>query len=186
MINCLNHFLELLLNEDVMSEYTQSELDDLITCPKEIIEPPRRELRLEGNQRRNDMRLRAQDGDREFRVFMRMHNEFNENFSIGLVHAPRDGSGEVVLLCCNGPHGEYNANFDPQHPHAEFHVHRASEEAIRAGFRPEKRADRTEHFASFREALSYFLREVNIVNAAMYFPDERQTRLSFEEQESSQ
>jgi hypothetical protein len=169
-----------------MKEYSQSELDDLITCPKEITEAPRRELRLEGNQRRNDMRLRAQGGDREFRVFIRMHNEFNENFSIGLVLLPKDGSGELVLLRCNGPHGEYNANFDPQHPHAEFHVHRATEEAIRAGFRPEKRADATGHFASFREALSYFLREVNVVNAAPHFPDERQSKLPFTEPEPSE
>lgn len=166
-----------------MKEYTQAELDDLINCPKEIIELARRDLRLEGNQRRNDMRLRAEGDDREFRVFMRMHNEFNENFSIGLVHLPKDGSGELALLRCNGPHGEYNANFDPEHPHAEFHVHRASEAAIRAGFRPEKRAERTERFASYREAFAYFLQEINIVNAAAYFPDERQTTLAFEEPE---
>ena len=169
-----------------MKEHTQTELDELITCPKKFAEPPRRELRLEGNQRRNDMRLRSRDGDREFRVFVRMHDEFNENFSIGLVHLPKDGSGELVLLRCNGPHGEYNAHFDPQHPHAEFHVHRASEEALRAGLRPEKRADRTEHFASYSEALSYFLREVNIIDAAAHFPDSSQTSLPFEEQEHSQ
>ena len=169
-----------------MKEHTQTELDELITCPKEFAEPPRRELRLEGNQRRNDMRLRSRDGDREFRVFVRMHDEFNENFSIGLVHLPKDGSGELVLLRCNGPHGEYNASFDPQHPHAEFHVHRASENALRAGFRPEKWADRTENFASYKEALSYFLREVNITDAGAYFPDARQTSLAFEEQEHSQ
>jgi len=169
-----------------MKEYTQAELDELIACPKEITELARRELRLEGSQRRNDIRLRCREGDREFRVFMRMHDEFHENFSIGLVHLPKDGSGELVLLRCNGPHGEYNANFDPQHPHAEFHVHRASEDAIRAGLRPEKRADRTEQYATYREALFYFLQEVNIVNAGAYFPDDRQTSLAFEEQEPSQ
>lgn len=166
-----------------MKEYTQAELEDLITCRKEITEPPRRELRLEGSQRRNDMRLRAQNSDREFRVFIRVHEEFGENFSIGLVYQPKDGGGEFVLLRCNGPHGEYNANFDPQHPHAEFHVHRATEEAIRAGMRPEKRADPTRQFASYREALSYFLREVNVADAATYFADERQTAFPFEEHE---
>lgn len=166
-----------------MKEYTQNELDDLIACPKGITDPPRREMRLESNQRRNDMRLRSQDGDRDFRVFMRVHDLFNENFSIGLVHLPKDGSGEVVLLRCNGPHGEYNDRFDPGHPHAEFHVHRATEEAIRAGFRPEKRADRTVHFASYSEALSWFLQEVNIVDAAIHFPENRQVSLPFEDRE---
>lgn len=84
-----------------------------------------------------------------------------------------------MLLRCNGPHGEYNANFDPQHPHGEFHVHRATEEAIRAGLRSEVFASRTKEFASYREALSYFLREVNIVDAANYFADQRQPNPSF-------
>lgn len=166
-----------------MREYKQSELDELIACPKVITDAPKRDMRLEGSQKRTDMRLQSQAGDREFRVFMRVHSEFSENFSIGLVHLPKDGSGELVLLRCNGPHGEYNANFDPQHPHAEFHVHRATEQAILAGFRPEKRAERTEQFASYREALFYFFKEVNVINSAVYFPEDKQTRLLFEEQE---
>ena len=54
--------------------------------------------------------------------------------------AIRDGTGEVLLLRCNGPHGGYNDSFDPDHPHWDFHVHRASAEMIEAGFRPEKAA----------------------------------------------
>lgn len=102
---------------------------------------------------------------------MRTHSVFDENFSIGLVYVPKDGSGEMVLLRCNGPHGEYNASFDPQHPHTEYHVHRASEEAIRAGLRPEKRAQRTNAFASYREAVAFFLNEIHVTEAAVHFPD---------------
>lgn len=79
----------------------------------------------------------------------------------------------------NGPHGEYNDRFDPMHPHAEYHVHLASEEAIRSGLRAENRAAKTEEFASYREALAYFLRATNILNAAEYFPDDRQVPLPF-------
>lgn len=116
---------------------------------------------------------------------MRMHDEFVENFSIGLKHAPADGSGELILLRCNSPHGEYNDRFDPMHPHAECHVHRASEEAIRSGLRAEKRAVKTEEVASYREALAYFLRVTNIRNSAQYFPDDRQVRLPFSPDEDS-
>lgn len=115
-----------------MRSYTQRELDELISCPKIITEAPKRQMRLEGSQRRNDMRLREKAGNRDFGVFMRMHDEFQENFSIGLKHDPRDGSGEVILLRCNGPHGEYNNRFDASHPHTEYHVHRAREAAITA------------------------------------------------------
>ncbi len=47
--------------------------------------------------------------------------------------------------------------------------------------KPEKRAARTEEFASWQEALSYFLRAANIdpADAAAYFPDHRQERFPF-------
>ena len=52
------------------------------------------------------------------------------------------GTAEVVLLRCNGPHGEYNDSFDPEHPHWDFHVHRASAEMIEAGQRTRKAGER--------------------------------------------
>jgi hypothetical protein len=128
------------------------------------------------------MLLRSEAGDREFRVFMRVHDEFNENFSIGLVYLPKDGSGELVLLRCNGPHGEFNRIFDPSSLHTEFHVHRATEQAIRAGLRAEQFASRSSQYASYREALAWFVREVNI-DPANYFPDSSQEVFPFEEPE---
>ena len=47
-------------------------------------------------------------------------------------------------------------------PHWDFHVHRASQKAIEAGKTAEKYADKTLEFASYKEALQYFLREVNV------------------------
>jgi hypothetical protein len=159
--------------------YTQGELDALIRCPKIITEAPRREMRLDGAHWRNDMIVREQSGEHEFSVFMRMHSEFSENFSIGLKYLPKDGSGEVTLLRCNGPHGEHSAQFDSSHPHAEYHVHRASEEAMSAGLRPEKIAAHTSEFASYQEALAYFLAETSVMNADEHFPNLRQFGLPF-------
>ena len=48
---------------------------------------------------------------------MRRSEDLPENFSVGLVFLPGDGTGEVTLLRCNGPHGAYNDSFDPAHPH---------------------------------------------------------------------
>ncbi len=91
----------------------------------------------------------------------------------------------MTLLRCNGPHGEYNDRFDPARPHSEFHIplntQRPNEAAIRAGLKPEKSAERTQEFASWQEALGYFLRAANIdsVDAATHFPDHRQDRFPF-------
>ena len=49
-----------------MRAYTQQELDELISYPKTITEAPKRDMRLEGSQWRNDMKLRESIGTREF------------------------------------------------------------------------------------------------------------------------
>jgi hypothetical protein len=97
--------------------YTQQEIDDLIACPKVVSEPPKRDMKLDRGHHRNDMRLKSTDGKLEFRVFMRRSEDLPENFSVGLAFLAKDGSGEVVLLRCNGPHGGYNDSFDEDHPH---------------------------------------------------------------------
>lgn len=163
--------------------YTQHEIEQLIACAKTVSEPPKRELRLDRGHFRNDMRLKSVDGDLEFRAFMRRNEDFPENFSIGLAFLPKDGTGELMLLRCNGPHGAFNESFDPSHPHWDFHVHRASAAMMEAGLRPEKAATVSRDFASYEEALLYFVRAANIMGAADYFGDAAQAKLPFPEQE---
>lgn len=164
-------------------DYTSLELIKFLAIPKLISDPPRREMRLERGHWRSDMRLKSIGGDEDFRVFMRKSEEFAENFSIGLVYIPKDGSGEIVLLRCNGPHGEFNRTFDPSHPHYTFHIHLAKEAAIAFGERAESYAAPCSEFASYEEALQYFIRTVNIENAGEYFPDLAQARFRFEQEE---
>jgi hypothetical protein len=166
--------------------YTQKEIDDLIVCPKLVSDPPKKEMRPDRGHLRNDLRLKSVDGESEFRAFLRQNEDFRENFSIGLVYVPRDGTSEIILLRCNGPHGEYNGVFDPSHPHYDFHVHRASEEAIESGQRPEKKAVSSKDFASFEEALHYFVRAANIADASSHFAAVFQQKFPFAQPEQGQ
>jgi hypothetical protein len=163
--------------------YTQDEIDGLIGCAKTITEAPKREMKLDRGHFRNDMRMKSVDGAFEFRAFLRRSEDLPENFSIGLVFLPKDGTGEILLLRCNGPHGGFNDSFDPQHPHWDFHEHRASAEMLEAGQRPERSAASNRDFASYEEALQYFLRTANITDAAAHFPDLAQGEFPFTEQE---
>lgn len=169
-----------------MRDYTQGEIDRLISCPKRIVDPPRQDMRREGGHLRNDMRLQPIEGPGEFRVFIRINTHFKDNFSIGLAFNPRDGSGEFILLRCNGPHGAYNDSFYPEHPHFGFHIHRATEDALRTGIRAEKNAQSSDAFDSFDGALQYFLNVTNIVNAGKYFPPHRQIAIEFGNEEPQQ
>ena len=147
-----------------LRRYTQQEIDDLIACPKVVSEAPKREMKLDRGHLRNDMRLKSTDGKLEFRVFMRRSEDLPENFSIGLVFVAKDGSGEVVLL----------------------HVHRASAEMIEAGLRPERAATINRDFASYEEAVQYFLGTTNVTNAREYFADLTQGKLRFAAEEPTQ
>jgi len=163
-----------------MVPFTQADVDQLIGCAKEISEAPARELKLDGAHWRNDAKLVASDGTKgSFSMFLRKSEDFPENFSIGLSYSPNDGRSSIMLLRCNGKHGPFNNGSDPDHPHWHYHIHRASERAMEAGSAPEKYAEKTMEFASYEEALQYFLRAVNLnaEDSSKHFPAAIQTKL---------
>ena len=161
-----------------MKTWTQAELDELISCSKKVEDPPRKEMRSERGHQRNDMTLSSLDGKWRFSVFMRVNEEFPENFSVGLIHDPRDEPGELTLLRCNGPHGEHdNSPIEDPQPHFGYHIHRARADVINAGLSPDKLASLTDAYASFNEALHHFLRLAHIVGAEAYFPPGNQLPL---------
>lgn len=170
------------MNWGEVAIYSQKEINDLIVCPKMISEPPKREMKLIGADWRNDMKLIASDGTLgEFSVFMRKSEDFPENFSIGLIYHSKDERGEIGLIRCNGPHGDYNGgkSGDEDHPHWDYHIHTASERALDAGERAEKYAVKTSEYASFEEAVQYFVKTVNLEKGYVnqYFPRNRQREL---------
>jgi len=164
--------------------WTQAELDELISCPKQVVDPPRKEMRSEHGHQRNDMTLSSLDGERHFSVFMRVNKRFPENFSVGLIYNPRYERGDLTLLRCNGRHGEHdNSPIDDPQPHFGYHIHRARAGVINAGLPPEKFAELTDTYASFAEPLRHFLQLANIVNAEAYFPTVYQLPLILPEED---
>jgi hypothetical protein len=164
--------------------YSQDEIDDLISCPKVIIEPPKKEMRSERGTRRNNMELRSAEGDLEFSVFMRINEDFPENFSVGLNYSPRDERGTLCLFRCNGPHDHLVGTVSTFKAHFGFHVHRAKAENIEAGLRPECGGELSEGYASYRDALAFFLRRINVINALEHFPEFSQLTLPLDLEEN--
>jgi hypothetical protein len=166
-----------------VSQFSQVELDQLVACPKVISEAPARELRLDGAHWRNDAKLVASDGTKGyFAMFLRKSDDFPENFSVGLTYVANDGRSSIQLFRCNGKHGVFNNDSDPEHPHWDYHIHRASEQAIEAGFKSEKYAEKTTAFASYEEALQYFVKAINLnaKDSSRHFPATTQADLQFE------
>jgi hypothetical protein len=156
-----------------MRTFTDNELDALIACPKQVVGPPRREMRLDGKMKRNDMTLKSADGKHAFRVFMRQSEEFSENFSVGLIYQPNEEPGSFQLIRFNGRHGG-----DLVHPrHAVFHVHRCKADDINDGIFEPRHIEKATTYASFREALAEFCRRVQVEKPDDYFPGLDQARL---------
>jgi hypothetical protein len=159
--------------------FSDDEIGALIHCPKEVSDPPRREMRSTGADHRNDMKLTSDECQGAFSVFLRRNIDFPENFSVGLIYHPNDGREALILMRCNGPHGECNGHFDASHPHWSYHVHKATEEAIESGLRPERKAEQVDAYGSFEEAIQYFVKEINLKksDADKYFPGDSLQRI---------
>jgi len=153
---------------------TDTEIQRLLNLPKQVSDPPTKNWRTEELHKRKDFGLVSKDGDVHFRAFVRQHLRFVENFSIGLEYEPDDGTDSIILLRCNGPHGDFNRAQNPSHPHYHPHIHTASAEAIEAGERAESRAAITTEFSSIKEAIRYFLNAVavDVNDQARYFEDD--------------
>lgn len=153
--------------------YTDEYIKELLSCEKFIETPPLKEMKLDRGMFKNNFTLQSKDKKFDFKVFMRINEKFRENFSIGLEYNPKDEKGTVTLIRMNGQHGE-NLNFPH---HNTFHIHVASASSINNGLKPESNIEVTNKYASYDEALQYFLIfiKLNKEDIAKYFPPPKLT-----------
>lgn len=155
---------------------TEVEINNLIKEEKIITDPPKKDFKIEGQHKRNDFKLTSIDGKRKYSVFLRSHIKFLENFSIGLIYHLEDGTS-YNLFRCNGNHGEVVVDVLKPVPHFGFHTHKLTSELIENNIYEPRYVEMTKEYASFEQALKYFVQYVNIKNALEYFPNISQLRL---------
>jgi hypothetical protein len=135
-------------------------------------------MRTEGKMKRKEMTLRSSDGSEAFRVFLRQSLEFAENFSLGLIYVPIGDPGSFALVRCNGQHGGTVS----QPHHAYYHIHKCTADDLNDGILEPRRIEQTSAYASYLEALGYFLDMINLENAEVFFPGIRQRLLFNDDQ----
>ncbi len=147
--------------------YTNELLDQLRTCEKKIIKGPG-EFKEERGHRKQDFEMMSIDDEHHFIGFTRQNLHFPENFSVGLMYNPRDERGKIMLLRCNGPHG---GNVSVEH-HDQFHIHFETAERIDAGKLAPAHVEVTDHYASFDDAIQFFVKTINLrtQDRKQYFP----------------
>lgn len=143
------------------------DIEKLIIMPKKITESSSKEFSEEYQHFRRDFKHQSIDGNYKIRMFIRKHKEFQENFSIGLVLLPSPDKG-MPLIRFNGPHYVTENLLKPD-PHYEYHIHVVKKEDIERDIRKLSFAEITDKYNSYEEALSYFIKRTNIINANEYF-----------------
>lgn len=104
---------------------TQQFLHELITCPKRAIGADRRKMLLTNRSYRNNVSLISLDEKYSFKMFLRQSDEFQEDFSVGLIWTNTEAyitkGKDVILIRYQGPHDSGKPiGIDTHH---DFHVH---------------------------------------------------------------
>lgn len=159
---------------------TDQQIQDLLDIPKTIGEKtPGKGYKEENNQRRCDLKLEtASDDGAIFTVFIRNHNIFIENFTMGLRYQTNSKAVKTITLVrYNGAHGESSRH--PDGHYALPHIHRISEQELASGSSdPQERyREITDRYGSYEQALRIFFEDIGVTNYAEYFPEALQPRL---------
>ena len=139
--------------------YTEKELTRLRSMPKRVTNPGARWL--EKPKARPAHRQRGyhvsgpQEEEARFEVYQRQNLTDEYDFSCGIAYLPH-GRPPLTLARYNGP----------SHPHGEItylpHIHRASEQAMAAGRRPESEAEETDRFSTLEGALACLIEDFSL------------------------
>jgi hypothetical protein len=152
--------------------FTDELIEELIGCPKTIVEPPRM-LCPRKSSWKKEFRMESDDGLYSFSGFITQNLHFQENFSIGLVFYPKDEKGRICLLRCNGVHGEHSSI-----PHHSFcHEHKVDAQDLNNGIKLERHIRKME-YSAISDAVQYFTNRINLAEAdrLKYFPPVNTTR----------
>lgn len=150
-------------------------LESLLDAEKRIVtKEPRNGFREEYNHLRADLELEAIAFKANFRMYLRQHKTFPENFSIGLDFTGT--LGETHLIRFNGAHKRID---DPIDDHFyTFHIH--IETGEKDSMNKLRSIENTTEYSDFSSALSYAFDRLHIINASEYFPEVWQMTLALE------
>lgn len=154
-------------------------IDELITCPKKVIEAPKDSGVVRGSRKIKFM-LESVNGQYSFSGFISKNLTFQENYSIGLVYNPKEEKNKIVLVRVNGPHGP---NENAPH-HDGPHIHLATADRINAGLKPEGEIEIDVPYSTIEDAIQYYIKRINIIPADRikhFPPPNNQIDINFEQ-----
>ena len=140
--------------------YSDRELAVLQQLPKRIINPRARWLekpRERPAYRQRTFQASGQEDEKvQFSIYQRQNLNDESDFSCGILYIPA-GAPTLTMARYNGP----------SHVHGDIvyqsHIHRASENAIAAGKKPESQAEASSRFQTLQGALACLMQDFNLI-----------------------
>lgn len=157
-------------------QITNEFIQELIECQKVITSHPKIKEKSNGQHKESDFELESIDGKYLFSIFIRKHIELIEHFSVGLLFLRRDGN-DLVILRYNGNHGTHKNILTGESFDEGCHIHKLTQEALKAGISPDNQACLTDKYISVDEALLSMLQDINVQNFTDFFPKLIQPKL---------
>lgn len=117
---------------------------------------------------KKEFRMESIDGIYKFKGFLNQNEKFREDFSLGLVYAPKDVRNKILLIRVNGPHGGTIDN--PWH--AKPHIHRTDAEGVNNGIIAERHRIFVDDYSTFEQAVQFYVKRINIIQPerSKHFP----------------
>ena len=139
--------------------YTDEELAELKAMPKHVTNPGARwqeKPSATPTHRQRNLQVIAQaEPDARFAIYQRQNIADEVDFSCGIRYCPLGGT-PIVLARYNGSsHAHHDIAY-------RTHIHRATEEAIRAGRKPESKAGETDRYTTLEGATACLLEDYNV------------------------
>ena len=143
--------------------YTKTELEGFRAMPKRVTNLGARwsdkPKARPAHRQRNFQAVGGSDGDIRFSVYQRQNLADESDFSCGIAYLPRGGP-PLTLARYNGS----------SHAHGAIawrsHIHRAMEEAIAAGGKPEREAEETDRYGTLEGALACLIDDFDLSGIA--------------------
>lgn len=122
---------------------TNQNIDSLVTLPKQVKNPKIRWASKPSHQQKN---YNIIGGDYLFELYVRQSHMDTDNFSCGLSVIKPDGQPLTLLRYNGSNHIHHDIVFN-------CHIHKATEEAINKGKKPESYAEETDIYHTLDGAL---------------------------------
>lgn len=146
---------------------TEELINELITCPKNVVKADRKRMQLVNRSLRNKVSLISTDGNYTYDLFLRQSEEFVEDFSVGLIWTNAykyiDVNKEIILIRFQGPHDSGQPLGEDLHH--DYHIHRTTVTDINEHryLRPGNKGP-SKDFSSFASALFYITSYCSIID----------------------